>query len=409
MKYLRMARKFAFEDGHLPLLFLLVFFWSMFDSILTYVTPLVMASHGFSNTMIGLLIGSSSVAGAIFDLCLCTFFKKSSFKRFFLLMLLFSLAYPVVLGNATEVVGFLLAMAVWAFYFDMYGFGVFNFVAQYVKKDEHSGAFGLIYSSRLLGMILSLLVAGILLTGPFLNVYLFAESMIVLAFACFLLLYLKARKSHPHFSPHDHRVRGFLFEMALWKKLCGGLWPQLMVTLYYFVLESFFWTLTPLYGNSVGTKGLGSTLLVAFTFPMFVAGVLVFRQKKNAFKFKNPFPFMMAGSAFLSAFVFFSSDFTILLFIAALASFFFGLALYAVNGTYTGQIADHPDYEMEIESMEDFSFNLAYVVGPMSAGILSDVLGIPAAFTALGAIGLCLGTVLLVFAPKNALMNAQKS
>ena len=93
----------------------------------------------------------------------------------------------------------------------------------------------------------------------------------------------------------------------------------------------------------------------------------------------------------------------------AFALFFFGLALYAVNGTYTGQIADHPDYEMEIESMEDFSFNLAYVVGPMSAGILSDVLGIPAAFTALGAIGLCLGTVLLVFAPKNALMNAQKS
>lgn len=400
MKYLRMARRLAFQDGHLALLFLLVFFWSMFDSILTYVTPLVMESHGFSNTLIGILIGSSSVAGALFDLFLCTFFKNASFKRFFLIMLVVCLAYPVVLGNATDVTGFLLAMAVWAFYFDMYGFGVFNFVAQYVDKEKHSGAFGLISSSKLLGSAVSLFGAGALLAGPILNVYLFAEIMIVLAFASFLLLYLKTRKAKPHSTPHDHRVRGFLFEAGLWKKLGGRMWPQLTVTLFYYVLESFFWTLAPLYGHSVEAEGAGSTLLVAFIFPMFMAGALVW-GRKNPFNVRSPFPFMVAGSIVLSGFAFFSSNLPVLLFIAAVASFSFGLALYSVNGTYADQIADHPDVEVEIESMEDFSFNLGYVLGPVSAGLLSDLFSIPAAFSVLGAIGLGLGAMLMVFAPKT--------
>ena len=55
----------------------------------------------------------------------------------------------------------------------------------------------------------------------------------------------------------------------------------------------------------------------------------------------------------------------------------------------------------EIEALEDFSFNLGYVIGPISAGILSDMIGITGAFTALGMTGFVVAIILIKVTPKS--------
>ena len=58
------------------LLAFMLMFWTLFDSTITYVTPLIITERGFSDTMMGLIYASSSVIGAFFDFFICKLFKK---------------------------------------------------------------------------------------------------------------------------------------------------------------------------------------------------------------------------------------------------------------------------------------------------------------------------------------------
>src|SRR4030042_5053659 len=84
----------------LYLLSLVILFWAVFDGITTYVTPLVLTENGMSKTVMGLIIGSSSVFGAGFDFLMCKLFKNSYYRRVFLAMFAGSALYLLVLATA---------------------------------------------------------------------------------------------------------------------------------------------------------------------------------------------------------------------------------------------------------------------------------------------------------------------
>jgi MFS family permease len=85
------------------------------------------------------------------------------------------------------------------------------------------------------------------------------------------------------------------------------------------------------------------------------------------------------------------------------------MALPAINAAYADYISEAPQVEGEIEGLEDFAFNIGYVVGPISAGVLADILGMKGAFSILGAFGAALAFILLVVTPKNIVIRTNKS
>ena len=60
---------------------MMIFFWGLFDAILTYATPIIMEESGMSLSMIGIIIGTSSITGAIFDYIFCRIFKNIRVKK----------------------------------------------------------------------------------------------------------------------------------------------------------------------------------------------------------------------------------------------------------------------------------------------------------------------------------------
>jgi MFS family permease len=83
------------------------------------------------------------------------------------------------------------------------------------------------------------------------------------------------------------------------------------------------------------------------------------------------------------------------------ASFFFGLAFPSIDGTYADYISEKINVEKEIETLEDSSFNLAYIFGPLFAGLLSDLFNIPIAFAILGMAGVVIAIILFFTTPKS--------
>jgi hypothetical protein len=91
----------------------MVLFWATYDGLMTYVTPLLMEEQNFSNSVIGLIIATSSITGALFDFLICKFFKNTDFRRVFMLMFALCFFYPLLLWQANIIWIFLFAMSVW--------------------------------------------------------------------------------------------------------------------------------------------------------------------------------------------------------------------------------------------------------------------------------------------------------
>jgi len=369
--------------------------------MLTYITPLIMANNGFSNTAIGLLIGSSSVAGVFFDFAVSLIFKRSNYRKFFMIMLAICVAYPLVLGGAREIWGYLLAMILWGIYFDLYGFGVFGFVSHFVKRNQHASAFGEILAFKSIGTSIAPLIVGLLLVGVFVNVFLVASFFIALAIVCFLVLVAVTWNHEPLVKPERAGMRSIFREIELWKKTSIRLWVPLSMTFFLFLVDSFFWTLAPLYALSLNFSINGGIFLAAYCIPFLISGLVAGWVTKRFRNVRTAFISLFIGSLSLSIFMFVAQSYAILL-IVLVAAFFFGLSLAAINAAYADFISAAPQIENEIVSIEDSSFNLGYIVGPVAGGLLSDIFSIPVAFSILGAIGLFIVLFVTLFSRKRA-------
>jgi len=116
----------------------------------------------------------------------------------------------------------------------------------------------------------------------------------------------------------------------------------------------------------------------------------------------------LIGSLILSSF-FYSPSPIFSIIIVFIASFFISTALPAINAAYTDYISEANQVEGEIESLEDFAFNIGYVLGPISAGVLVDFLGMKATFSVLGLLGVILAIIFLIVTPKNIIIKTRPS
>lgn len=85
------------------------------------------------------------------------------------------------------------------------------------------------------------------------------------------------------------------------------------------------------------------------------------------------------------------------------------MSMPAINAAYADYISEATQVEGEIEGLEDFAFNIGYVLGPISAGVLADTLGMKGAFSILGLLGVILAVILLVVTPKTITIKTRPS
>ena len=407
----RLLGKYNGKNPPVLIFSLVVLFWTLFDSIMQYITPLLIEEQGFSMSMIGLIIGSSSIAGAMFDFIVCKLFKNTNFKKMFLIMFLICAIYPLLLWQAKTLWFFLFLMAVWGIYFDLYGFGVFDFVGRYTKKTDHASSFGIVQIFRALGGMLAPLIVGfVIVSSVDWRAFSLGWLFLTIGFIFFVVIIILMRKYQPIDKDlaYTPRRKNLFIELHLWKKLGKSMMPVLFLTFYLFVIEGFFWTLAPLYVETANFGQFGGVLLATYILPALIVGWFVGSLTKRFGKKRTAFTGLLIGSLVLSSF-FYVSNPVILIITVFTASLFISMALPAINAAYADYISEAPQVEGEIESLEDFAFNIGYAVGPISAGILADIVGIKGAFSILGLFGAVLAFILLIVTPKNIVIRTKPS
>ncbi len=387
---------------------LTLFFIRIFDGILAYAVPLLVIEQGFSRTQMGMIIGFSSLAGATFDIVLSHVLTKVSYKRLFLFLFVTCLFYALTLWGAQTLLVFLLAMAMWGIYFDFMSFATFDFVARELPKDEHSAGFGVLDIFKSLGYLLAPLLSGLVIIDR-VNDRTFIFALIFLAIGAIFFLLIATDKNREVDLKHK-RIRkplSIFQEMQQWRQLSKFLFPVLFMTLVMNFSDAFFWTIGPLISENLSQiHPFGGLLITLYFLPSLLVGWFVGSITKRFGKKRTAIVCFFCGSLILtsSAFVGLSP---LLLIVVLLSSLVSAVAWPAMNGAYADYIEETPRIEAQIEGVNDFAYNIAYVIGPILAGFMSDRVGDLTALSLTGVVGVISSVILLKITPRHIRLRAQ--
>lgn len=273
----------------------MLFFWALFDGIISYITPLKISQSGFSDTTLGLIIGFSSIAGAFFDFFISKFVTNIHFRRIYLAMFALCFLYPFIIWQANSVWLFLIAMAIWGFYYDLNNFGAYDFVGRKFHKDNHASSFGQMDVFRELGYMIAPLIAGITLGTLAIvdfKIVLLLIILLTVSFSFYLILRSITTKDKTEFIEEiTFKPLNIAKELFVWNKIGHFLIPPLLITMTFNIYDSFFWTLGPILAESFkDLRPFNGLFLTAYTLPFLFVGWFVGSVTKKYGKNKLHFP-----------------------------------------------------------------------------------------------------------------------
>ena len=379
---------------------LMIFFFVIFDGVLMYLAPIVITGAGISESLMGLIIGSSSIAGFAFDFVLTRVVREAHYRRMFLLMLLLGALYPLFLFGGTTVTFYLVAMAVWGFYYDFYNMGTLDFVERTADPTHHASNFGSLRAFEGLGYLLAPFIGSLLLLrfqpGP--RMLLALAVPLVLSFLFYLAIATRPASGEDGTSGMDRRdATGFLTEMRLWRTIGTILLPALALTLTINMIDSAVWTFGPLFSEEFGrASGMpGGVFMIAYALPPILVGWLVGLITRT-YGTKTIALAAVGGGSVILVSVGLTRMPIVLIGLIFMASFCFAIGWPTINAVYTEYIERIPGYRKETETLQDMFTNFGDTIGPILGGSMAQYLGYAHTFVALGAVGAAIAAVLMI-------------
>ncbi len=381
---------------------IMILFFMLFDGIITYLIPLVISEQGFSKTLVGIIIGSAAISGAFFDFAIYKIFKNAFYRRLFIIMFAVCFVYIFLVWSANSFLLYLLAMIIWGFYYDLKNFGTLDFVSRYSPKKELSSNFGILQIFQSIGYLLAPLITGFVVIDivgwkPFVLATVFLSISVFF----FAILLINAYKRKQYTPSHEKSSKKNIFkQLILWKKVGKVILPVLILAVVSALFDSFFITIGPLLAESLPLEPFDGLFMFAYFLPPVLIGGFVGRLTKRFGEKKTALFGLLIGASILSTLTLFKNALLIILTVF-LCSCFVCILFPVIQSIYANYIQESPKIKKEVQELGDFFWNLGYIIGPITAGIIADNLGNTATFSILGLIGIAFSVVLFVLIPKK--------
>ncbi len=377
---------------------MMVLFFVIFDGIIMYLAPIVMQNAGVSLGTIGLILGLSSVAGMCFDVILLRLLERTSYRVIFIYMFLAALTVPYFLFGGTTITFYLLAMAAWGLYYNLYFIGSLDFIRQTEDASEATGSFGILKVFEGLGYLVAPFLGSLLLltiTAVYPVPFLLFLPLLV-AFACYLLVCWINRAKTRVAQARRKNPLSTLTEIGIWRKVGRVIFPLLFLTLVINLVDAAVWTIGPIFSESLSIPGglTGGAFMLAYTIPPLIVGWVVGRIVRRLGIKEVGIGSLLLGSLLLIVVGMLSATaaLTIAIF---LVSIFFSLIWPTINGAFEATIAQSPEYHEEIETIGDWFTNAGDTLGPIMGGYAAEFFGIKGSFIAMGIFGALIAILLL--------------
>jgi MFS family permease len=381
------------------------------DTVLAYLFPIVSERLAGSNASVGVLMAVSAVTALILDVILPRFLAGRSWSRGFIVGIASSFLVPVLMYIGVQLESFpilILASVALGLYFELFIFGVGEFIARKEKKQHFTRDWNILSAVWGIGSITGPIVASLLLTLPLLyaSVSILIMQFVAMVTAIVLLyVFVPERKSFRKVeagpdAEQESKKASIWQEVKIWRLLNERIWPAVGVTLVFALIDASFWTLAGLFGEEVfGSIGLGWLVIFAYGLPD-VLTALIYGKLNITTRKKHYSHLSLLFGAFLLVCVPFLQNLSFLvLFLITAASILLNganilnLAVYSDLQTRAGQIGTR------IGGISRASFSMGYIVGPIIGGLLADSIGYWLTFGAFGVMGMIAAIVLMLTTP----------
>lgn len=367
---------------------------------MSYWVPTFIQESLKSAFVMGLIMGFSSLVGLGADFILPQILKGMTVKRLMTRAIIASITCSLLLLAAIKmpiVIFFLGAMAAWGIYYELIAFSNHQLVATYVPRYGHASAWGWIMMFNSISDFI----------GPMLAVWLIAVGdrqlvIFAMSFTLIALFVALATKRH-HDRPLEVELHHINFgaELKKWMSLSKHVWQILILSLTLGIIDSVFWTTGTVWSEILTEHSFwGGMLLPFYSLPSIPLGLFLTKKKIISGKKKTAEILTLAAGLVLILLAFTNSLAGILL-IILLSSILLSIAFPLADAVYSDIIARMGKQDQHLIGLSNSTFSIAYIIGPILAGLIAQFFGEQKTFAVLGLGVALVSAFLLLTTPKK--------
>jgi MFS family permease len=348
----------------------------------------------------GLIMGFSSLVGLGADFILPQILKGITVKKLMTRAILASITCSLLLLIAIKIpiVIFLLgAMAAWGIYYELIAFSNHQLVATYVPKYGHASAWGWIMMFNSISDFIGPMLAVWLIAAGSQQLVLFAMSFTLIA----LFIALATKRHHDRPLEVELHHINFGAELKKWASLSRHVWQILILSLTLGIIDSVFWTTGTVWSEALSQQNFwGGMLLPFYSLPSIPLGLFLAKKKIISGKKKYAEILTLIAGLTLMSLTFINSLAGILL-IILLSSILLSIAFPLADAVYSDIIARMGKQDQHLIGLSNSTFSIAYIIGPVLAGLTAQFFGEQKTFAVLGLVVTLISAFLLLTTPKK--------
>lgn len=371
---------------------------SLADAIMSYSAPLLIEKLTSGNdTMMGVVLASSSMIGICMDFLFAKLFPQKNSWFFLRLIFIFAFYFPLPFLLFHSIPAAVIGMLAWGIYFEAMVFANFHAIHETVPVAEHSWAWGTASVIRTLAWVAGPILASALYGyDPVLPVRFaigtYALSLVLFGILGWVGVYRK-KTGHVEVQKAPH---SFGTEFAIWKTYGKTLWPLIGFTMLFFLIESAFFSIGPLFAEHLKElHPLGGFFVSIYSIPGLFVGFMITRLSAPYGKKRLAYASaVLAGISFLL--LGFGSGIWFILSMTFIASI--GLCIWypAISAVFEDYVARAKGFGNDLIGLTAMAGSFSYILGPILNGFLSDRIGHQKVFAFWGAVSLVYALFLFI-------------
>ena len=389
------------------------------DALMSYTFPIIVEESVFSNFTLGLIMGFSSFVGFFCDISFPQLLRNLTWKSKLIFGIIVSFLFPLLTAigryyslidnSILTILFFLAASASWGVYFELVSFSKREFVVKEDKLHQYSKDWGVMYMISEIAVIFGPVIGGLLIKLSIFHSALitFLMQFIGLCLAVVIVATLDKKEKLKVDSSVIYKFNLFS-EMKYWLHLLKKLNTLIVASIALVFVESAFWTIGGLLGLELFGKQsyIDWIVILVYSIPIIIGGIIVSKLGIKTGKKRLYLASMLVGGIFLAALLFTKDKYSVLL-VVFLSSLSLSFAWPLNEAVFSDLLERLNGSKQHLIGLNLSTGSLAYIIGPIIIGYLSDKFGYLATLGIVGIIVSFVAFILMLTTP-NKLRLPQK-
>ncbi len=387
----------------LSLFSLIIFFVSLHDGIISYISPIILNNKYNDSFIVGLILAVSSTFGILFNFLIAKFFPKKDYRFFILWMLVFALLTPLFyLLLPEKLIPFILIMIVWSIYYEFRNYSKYNFVDEFLPPQKNTEAWWIMSVFQSVAYMIGPILAFLLIRKS-INSALICSVVIVImsciTYVAFVKNYAKKKKGRG-----DYEIRSFFKGIKIINIIAKRIWPLVLFTCALTLLDVSFWTIGVLYSEKLRAQTeIGGLFMTMYTLPFIFTGPIISKIHEPLGKKRTAFlTAILAGLGLIGLGL--SKNVYLTLAIVLITATFSDIAFVLIYATFEDYVTRLDGEGNNLVSIEQIAQNFAYAAGPVFLGYISRNGDFGLSFKITGFILIAFSLLALISVPRKIKM-----